>query len=235
MSYRGTARAVGLLFILATVALSLSVAVLEPVLASPDFLERMSVSSGRVALGSMLELTNHVAVVAIAILIYPVLKLSGERWAVGYVAARSIESVLFVSATMQLLAMERLSHEYVAMGAPANLALLGLAELLEAGHDWNRAPLAFTAFALGSLLLNCSLYRSRLVPRWISVFGLLAAASILGARLVMLAGVDLPVSTVTAMDAPIFLQEMIFAVWLIVRGFDHTVVASASPSRAAGV
>ena len=71
-------------------------------------------------------------------------------------------------------------------------------------------------------MLNYVLYATRLVPRWISVFGLLAAGSILGARLLILAGVDLSTAFVTALDAPIMLQEIVFAAWLITKGFDVT-------------
>ena len=69
------------------------------------------------------------------------------------------------------------------------------------------------------MLLNYALYRARLVPRWIAVFGLLSAASILSARLLLILGTGLAPSTVVAMDGPIFLQEMVFAGWLIFRGF----------------
>ena len=94
-----------------------------------------------------------------------------------------------------------------------------------AGHDLDNAALAFTAFSLGTLMLNYVLYRARLVPRWISTFGLLAAASILAARVMLISGLELSSATVTMLDAPIFLQEMVVAVWLIVRGFDASALA----------
>ena len=75
------------------------------------------------------------------------------------------------------------------------------------------------AFAIGALLLNYALYQTRVVPRWISSWGLLAAGSILVARFMLLGGFDLSAATVTALDAPIFAQEMVFALWLIARGF----------------
>ncbi len=220
ISHRATARIVGFLFILATGAFSISVGVLEPVLGSPDFLALASANRGRVMLGSALELVNHAAVVAIAVVIYPVLRRSGVRIALGYVVARSIESVLFVIATMHLLALLEVSGAFVAAGAPPDSHFQTLGDLFYAGHDWNRAPLAFSAFAISALLLNYRLFTARLVPRWISGFGLVAAASILAARVMMLVGVEIPPANVAQMDAPIFLQEMIFAGWLIVRGFN---------------
>ena len=220
MTNRTAARVVGSLFIMATVPFSLSVVLLEPVLGTPDFLTQVSLNEARVAAGVFLEIVNHIAVVGIAVIIYPILKSFSERLALGYVAARSIESVLFAIGTMHLLTLVFVSHEYAAAAVPPASHFHTLGRVLLAGHDWDNAALAFTAFSLGALMLNYTLYRARLVPRWISAWGLLSAASILVARVLVISGLELPAVTVTALDAPIFLQEMVFAVWLIVKGFD---------------
>jgi hypothetical protein len=220
MTHRMTARVVAALFILATVPFSISVFILAPILESPDFLTSVAQNEGRVGAGVLLELVNHIAVVGIAVVIFPVLKSFSERLALGYIAARSIEAALFAIATMHLLTLVFVSQESLVAGGrpPAQFQLFG--EALLAGHDWNNAALAFTAFSIGALTLNYTLLRARLVPAWISVFGLLSAASILTARILLISGVDLASSTVAAMDGPIFLQEMVFAVWLISKGFN---------------
>jgi len=212
MTNQSVARIVGILFITATVPFSLSVIILQPVLDASDFLAQVSLEQDRVSLGILLELVNHIAVVSIAVLLYPVLKPFSERLALGYVVARSIEAVLFAIATMHLLTLIFLSHEFVAAGSPAAAHFHTLGNVLLAGHEWDSVPLAFIAFSLGALMMNYMLYRTRLVPRWISIFGLLAATSILAARLMLLFGLELSSNTVAMMDGPIFLQEMIFAV-----------------------
>jgi hypothetical protein len=98
--------------------------------------------------------------------------------------------------------------------------------MLLAGHDWDNAALAFTAFSLGAFMLNHVLYRARLVPRWLSVWGLVAATSILTARVLLMFGVELESSTVTVLDAPIMLQEVVLAVWLIGKGFNPAALAA---------
>ena len=226
MTHRTAARVVGVLFIMATVPFSLSVVLLEPVVGVSDFLAQAALSKARVAGGVFLELVNHIAVVGIAVVIYPVLKPFSERLALGYVAARSIEAVLFAVGTLHLLTLVFLGNEFVAAGAPQSSFFHTLGRVLLAGHDWDNAALAFTAFSLGALMLNYLLYRARLVPRWISAFGFLAAGSILAARVMVISGIELPSATVTMLDAPIFLQEMVFAVWLIVRGFDASALAA---------
>ena len=233
MTHRSVARIVGVLFIMATVPFSLSVIILGPVIGAPDFLTLVSQQQGRVSVGILLELVNHISIVGIAVLLYPIFKPFSERLALGYVVARSIEAVLFAIATLHLLTLNFPSHEFVAAGSPATSHFHTLGNVLLAGHDWNNVPLAFTAFSLGALMLNYLLYRTRLVPRWISVFGLIAAASILAARLMLLAGIEVSSDTVTMMDGPIFLQEMVFAVWLIVKGFDRTALAAVPRGSAA--
>jgi hypothetical protein len=133
--------------------------------------------------------------------------------------------VLFAIGTMHLLALVSVSHEFVAAGAPPASHFQALGGMLLAGHDWDNAALAFTAFSLGALILNYVLYQARLVPRWLSGWGLVGAALILAARMMVMSGLELSSATVTILDAPIFLQEMVFAVWLIVKGFNAAVFA----------
>jgi len=220
MTHRTAARVVGALFLSATVPFSLSVVLLAPVLGAPDYLAEVSRHQARVATGAILELCNHIAVVGIAVAIYPVLKPFSERLALGYVAARSVEAVLFAIGTMHLLALVSLSHDFVAAGAPPAFHFQTLGGMLQAGHDWDNAALAFTAFSLGAFILNHVLYRVRLVPRWLSAWGLVAAASILTARVMLMSGVELSSSTMTVLDAPMMLQEVVLAVWLIAKGFN---------------
>ena len=220
MTHRTAARVVGILFIAATVAFSLSVVVLDPILGADDYLASVGASGLRVGAGTLLELINHIAVVGIAVVIFPILRRFSKRVAVGYVAARSIESVLFAVGTMHLVALANLSHAFVSAGAPPGSYFHTIGGMLLAGHDWDNAGLLFTAFSIGALMLNWVLFRTRLVPRWVSGWGLVAAALILAARIIVMSGFRLTSSTVLIMDAPIMVQEMVFAMWLIAKGFN---------------
>ena len=78
------------------------------------------------------------------------------------------------------------------------------------------------AFILSALLLNYVLYRSRLVPRWLSVWGFLGAGLWMIAWFPQVYGVDLGAAELVFL--PIAIQEMVFAVYLIVRGFDSEAI-----------
>ncbi len=186
------------------------------------------------ATGALFELINHIAVVGIAVAIYPVLRRFSERVALGYVAARSIEAVLFAIGTMHLLTLVTVSQEFVAAGSPPTSHFQTLGSMLLAGHDWDDAALAFTAFSLGALILNYVLYQARLVPRWLSVWGLVGAALILAARMMVIYGLEPSSATQIVLDAPIAVQEMTFAIWLIAKGFNTAAFASEPESVATG-
>ncbi|UCC49009.1 MAG: DUF4386 domain-containing protein [Gemmatimonadota bacterium] len=233
MTHRTAARIVGALFIIATVASTVAVLLLQPVIGAPDYLTKASLSENRVATGALFEFINHIAVVGIAVAIYPVLRRFSERLALGYVAARSIEAVLFAVGTLHLLTLVTVSQEFVAAGTPPASHFQTLGGMLLAGHDWDDAALAFTTFSVGALILNYVLYQARLVPRWLSVWGFVGAVLILAARMMVIYGLELSSASQIALDTPIAVQEMAFAVWLIVKGFNATPFASELESRVA--
>jgi hypothetical protein len=87
-------------------------------------------------------------------------------------------------------------------------------------HDWINIVLIIV-FALGALMLYSILYQSRLIPRWISIWGLIAILMHFAtAFLVMFGQIEMLSPLVLGLNLPIFLQEMVMAVWLIVKGFN---------------
>jgi hypothetical protein len=68
------------------------------------------------------------------------------------------------------------------------------------------------------------LYQSRLVPRWLSTWGLVGAAL----SIVPSLGGMFGLSSLGVLSAPLFLQEMVMAVWLIAKGFNPSTIAAES-------
>jgi hypothetical protein len=132
---------------------------------------------------------------------------------------------------MHLITLANISQTFVSAGEPPSSYFHTLGEVLLAGHNWDNAALLFIAFGVGAILLNYLLYRTKLVPRWLSGWGLIAAVMIVVARVMLISGFELSSSTVAMMDIPIMLQEMVFAVWLIVKGFNSAVLPDIEVSR----
>jgi hypothetical protein len=126
-----------------------------------------------------------------------------------------------------LLTVVTLRQEYATTVAPISSTYLSVGKLLVILHNWT--SLLGPNLALGSSTLTMSyfLYDSKLVPRFISVLGLVAGTLILAYALLVMFGVFLQVSAWGAiLGIPVFAYEMSLAVLLIVNGFNSSEVYS---------
>lgn len=220
-AHRKTATVVGVLFIAATLAGVLSV-VFGPNLAAPDYLTSLSANPTQGRVGGLLEFAMAVLIAGIAIWLYPVLRKHSETLAVGYVVARTIEVVVFTVAVISLLALVTLSREYAVAGSPDAPYFQTLGALLLAVREWGGGVCATIVFGLSALMLNYVLFGARLVPRWVSGWGLVGAALYFASGFFPLFGYG-PRSTIVALlNVPLGLQEMVLAVWLVAKGFRST-------------
>jgi hypothetical protein len=215
-SNRKTAIIVGALFIIATVAYSLSVILLDSILGGSDYLTMASANYYQVIIGALLVLIDAVAVAGIAIVIYPILKKHNEVLAFGYVGARIIEGVLFMINVITILTLLTLSQEFVKAGALNAFYYQTLGTVLLSSGNWAYLLGLGLAFALSALILNFVLYKSKLIPRWLSGWGLIGAVLVFANFLLQ----SFSINPVEILFIPIAVQEMVFAVWLIVKGFN---------------
>jgi len=93
--------------------------------------------------------------------------------------------------------------------------LLEIYDGIHAGHGY--------IFAIAALIFYYLLYQSNLIPRWISVWGVIAAILLILANLLEVMGI-VPASMILYL--PIILNEIVLAIWLIVKGFNPSAIAS---------
>ena len=141
---------------------------------------------------------------------------------------RIVEGIFIIVSAISALLLLTLGRDYVA-GAPdaSNFQTLGTVILAE--REWNFLVGTHIVLSLNALILNYLFYQSRLVPRFLSVWGLIGAPFILAAGLLSMFGlipVFSPIADLLAL--PIALFEMVLAVWLIVKGFNPSAIASES-------
>ena len=224
-SYRKTAIIVGILFIIATAAPLLSGLFID---VSEDNLAGISVNSFQVTVGALLELIMALAIAGIAITIYPVLRKNNETLAVGYVGIRIIEGVIFiVVAVIGLLSLLALSQEFVEVGSPSGSYFQTMGALLLSAHDWAYVIGGQIVFSVSAIISHYVLFQARLVPRFISVWGLIGAVLILAGGISGMFDLFAEASVVeTVIFLPIAVQEMVLAVWLIAKGFNLQILAS---------
>jgi hypothetical protein len=225
-SNRKTARIAGALFITATVADLLSLPFLDSINAS-NYLVSVSANGNQVITGALLLFVGAAAAASIAISLYPVLSRYRGGLALGAVGFRLIEGAFYIVGVLCLLLLLTLSEEFVKAGAADSSYFQTLGVLLLAGYRVAGNVASLLAFSIGALLYYYIFYQTRLVPRWLSGWGLVGAMlSMVSGLLVMLRLIG-PFSTFQiVLNLPIAPQEMVLAVWLIVKGFNPSVIAS---------
>jgi hypothetical protein len=231
-SYRKNAIIAGVLFIIATVLGVLGRSFSQPILDAADYLISISANENQVIIGGLLALLAAFACAGIAICLYPVLKKHNEALALGSVGLRVMEGMLYIIGVVALLSLLTLSQEYVTAGA-SNASLYQVSgTLLQTVKTW-AGQLSVLAFTTGAMMYYYVFYQSKLVPRWLSGWGFLGAALSLAAALLAIFGLLIPFSTVfILLQLPIGVQEMVLAVWLIVKGFNPFAIASLSAKTA---
>jgi hypothetical protein len=223
---RNTARIVGVLFIIAT-AVSISTFLFIGFLSEPDYLVNVLANENQVLGGMFLELIWALAVLGIPVLLYPILRKHNEALALGFYSLRFIEALLTILYSLSLLSLLTLSQEFANAGAPDASYYQTAGTLLLAVRDWAFLIGPGLAFTLSALILNYQLFQSRLIPRWLSGWGFLGAALMFVSYVAQFYGFE----SVVLLFLPIALQEMVFAVWLIIKGFDPSAIASLSAQQ----
>jgi hypothetical protein len=218
-SDRTTAVVVGALFIVATVASIFGSVALGSVLDAPDYLIGFAGHESSVILAVLLFLIAATSAFGTALLLFPILRRHAEGLAAGYAGLRAFENVFYIAGAVSLLVMLTVSKSAASGAADASdLSLLGAT--LQAFHAWSVGIGTLLFAGLGSLTLNTVLYQSRLVPRWLSGWGLVGAAGLVVYGVVGILGLPTDLgSPYMALAMPIALQEMVFAGWLIAKGF----------------
>jgi hypothetical protein len=220
---RKTARIVGALFLFSNVTFILGAVVfVEPILGAADYLSQVSANRAQVILGVLLELINGVAYLGIGVLMFPILKQRFESMALGYVGFRIIEFVMQTLSDLSPLSLLTLSEEFVRAGAPAASSFQALGTLLLAERSWAFQMVSIT-FGLGALLFYTMLYQSKLIPRFISIWGLVGATVGLVNLVFDMFGVR-----ILNLGFLMLLNELFLGVWLIVKGFNPSAIASGS-------
>ena len=225
--YRKLAITVGVLFIIFTGGDILSFLFLGSVTAT-DYLVSVSANAGMVGTGALILLIGGVCGVGIAVSLYPVLKKFNAGLALGAVGFRISEGVLRFVAVGGYLLLITLSQQFVQAGAPDSSYFQTLGALVYAGNRLGNL-LSLLAFSIGALLYYIIFYRTKLVPRWISGWGLVAAILSMASVALVTVGLIAPMGTVqVVMSLPMLPQEMVLAAWLIAKGFNPSVIASKS-------
>ena len=230
-TYRSNAIIAGVLYIIGTVAGILSLVLSQPVRAAQDALAGVAANANQVIVATLCVLLMGLSLAMVPVVLHPILRRYNEVLALGYVVFRgALETVAcFVTVGIWLLVLA-LGQLYVQAGAPAASGFPTAAALLLKAGEFS--SVAGIVFCLGASMFYTVLVQSRLVPRWISGWGLAAVIPYLAAEFLALFALLDPLSaTASLLFVPMALQEMVLAVWLIVKGFNPSAIAALSAKQ----
>lgn len=220
---RRTAVIVGILYIIGTVAGGLSMAVTRGLLDAPDYLNLLSSDPSRAQLAAFLVLVMGLPLAMVSAMMFPILKRRNEALAIGYVIFRgALETLTYIGVAVCWLLLVVVARQYADAGAAVASQWSSLGILVAKARDPILVAIQDIVFGLGALMFYYLLYQARLIPRWISGWGFIAAILYFAAGIVAtfsthvaaFSGVDLVIILL-----PLALQEMVMAVWLIAKGF----------------
>jgi hypothetical protein len=216
------ARIVGGLFITGTIAGILSKVLTAPILDDQAYLSKISADETPMLVGTLLVMLMGLSLAMIPVVLYPILRRYSEALALGAVVFRgALEAMAYIVFVLSWLGLVTVGRELADAGAAAAPSLQRTGVLLLGMQDWT-APIVSIVFGFGALMIYWIFFISRLVPRWLSVWGLIGAVLYVAFGLLTMVGLEgfAPLMT------PLAVQEMVLAVWLIAKGFNPSVGTS---------
>ncbi len=222
-SNRNTSITSGILFIIATVTAIIGLIMYDPILNDPYYITKANSKETRVLWGAFFEITLAFTVIGTSIMLYPILRKYNESMALGTVCFRLLESTLIIIGILSLLAIVTLNHGILKENNPNMSAYLIAGKLLLAIHNWTFLYGPNLALGPSTLMTAYLLYKSKLVPRSISILGIVGGPLIsVCALLVTFGAFNQLCFWGIVMAVPVFVYEMSLAVWLLIKGFNST-------------
>ena len=233
-AYRMNAVMIGVFYFLGTVFGVLSVVIGGEVLSSltvskpldgMDMLSLVAANSSRLTGAAFFTIMMGISLVAMTVFLYPILRKDSKELAMGLVLFRgALEGTWYFMTALGFLALVALGNEYIATGADSAV-LQSIGNVLYQFQD-RLAAVGPIFFLIGAMCLYLSFYRTRLIPRWLTVWGFIGVVSSMAAALLHLFHIDTGYEFYLEMVlAP---QEMVMAVWLIVKGFNPSAITALS-------
>jgi hypothetical protein len=225
------ARTAGILFLLTFVSAIAGAQLYTPALTDPGYVAGAG-EDVRVMLGAICEIVLVITNIGTAVVLYPVLRRQHEAGALGYVAARLMECALIAVGIISVLGIVTLRRT-AASGVLADPGAYDVAaRTLVALHDWTF--LLGPGFVVGvgnGLILGYVMYRTRLVPRWMAVTGLVGGPLLLLSGLAVMFGAYEQLSVFSViLTLPEIVWELSLGLYLTIKGFRTDTAATPSPA-----
>ena len=191
-----------------------------------DMLGIVAANSSRLTWGAFLTFMMGISLVAMTVFLYPVMRKASKELAMGMVLFRgALEGIFYFLSTLTILTLILIGNEYIATGADS--AVLQTIGNILYKFETLKAPISSILFLIGATCIYLTFYRTRLIPRWLSVWGFIAVITSMASALLKFFHLDTGIGFYLEILV-MFPQEIVMAVWLIVKGFNRSAIAALS-------
>jgi hypothetical protein len=212
----------GAFYIIGTIAGILSIA---PAIDAKDYLIQASANANQVLSGALFQFIMTIAYVGFATILYPLLRKYKESLALGFLSFRIIAAVLNIIGFIILLLLLSLSQEFVRVGTQDSSYYQTLGNLLRSYRDFVNHVAMILATSVAGMMFYILLYQTKLIPRWLSLWGLSGTVfTIIASLLIMFHKIDIITTTYIVLNLPLILLELVLAIWFIAKGFEPKVI-----------
>jgi hypothetical protein len=222
-TYRKPAVAVGALFLIALILNLIASEIMNPILNIPDYLVHTDPDKSMIIFGNLLNFICAIAMILIPIVLFPVVRKKYQYLASAYVVFRALEGILFIFLAIKTLSLISLSKEFL-QAAPGSVSVLRtIGNSVHAEIHW--ATLIYLIiFCFGGATFYILLYKSKLIPRFMAVWGFLAIVLLFTGTVLAIFGLGIfshmqLMKGMAYFAPPIALNELFLGIWLITKGF----------------
>lgn len=198
-----------------------------PALENPDYLTKLSAIKTQVLIAVFFQSAMAAVYVCIAVLLYPIIKKYNEGFAIGYFGFRIIGAAFLFVGIVSLLLLLLLSQSFVTADQLNSPYFQTIGELLRTGRDLMNHVGMILPWSFGGLILYYCIFKMKLAPKWLSIWGIVGSSlTLIATLMLMLDFIKIVTPTYLIMNAPTALFELSLAFFLIVKGFNPNIVNS---------
>lgn len=219
--FRDKARLSGVIILCGFIAGILSIV---PAVDSINFLTEASSNSTQVRIAVLFQFILSICYLGFAILIYPIIKKFYPGLAIGFLSFRVIAGGILIMGAILLLSILILSQEFSGHNSENSLIFQAIGNVLKVTRDYINHIFMVLALGAGNLLLYVLFLRTKLIPTWLSIWGILGILpAIFASVLLLFHQIEVITPQYLVLNMPTALFELVLGFWLIVKGFTKIV------------
>lgn len=228
-SNKRISRTAGILILLGIMVGILSIV---PSVEGENFLEEVYPNRYQVLIGATFQFFLVPIYIGFSLVLYQVLREYNKALSIGFVGFRIIAGVFQLIGVILLPIFILLSQKYLSQTNPDVLFFETIGEMLKSFRDLTNHLGVMLATGLGNLMLYYIFYKGKYIPAWLSLWGVIGnVLLIIGSFLLLFQLIEVISTAYGIITIPLVLQEVVLAIWLIVKGLNSKVLSQKTKSQ----